>query len=163
MTQLNTSPWPTTGTSPVQSSSQSSTTNNWSNFANMSSSTSSSPANNMSKMGTLGPVQHVTSHPGVSPSDPFGAAPATNLQNSGTNHNYIIFYTEIFTGKIVWWSLFTRELSGKNLQNSTFSWQNLHIFQMDGKRYHFHFHRIWKNNFFLHIFWHLSIICYPFL
>jgi len=122
LTQLNTSPWPTTGTSPVQSSSQSSTTNNWSNFANMSSSTSSSsPANNMSKMGTLGPVQHVTSHPGVSPSDPFGAAPATNLQNSGTNHNYIIFYTEIFTGKIVWWSLFTRELSGKNLQNSTFS------------------------------------------
>ena len=86
MTQLNTSPWPTTGTSPVQSSSQSSTTNNWSNFANMSSSTSSSPANNISKMGTLGPVQHVTSHPGVSPSDPFGAAPATNLQNSGTNH-----------------------------------------------------------------------------
>jgi len=83
LTQLNTSPWPTTGTSPVQSSSQSSTTNNWSNFANMSSSTSSSsPANNMSKMGTLGPVQHVTSHPGVSPSDPFGAAPATNLQNS---------------------------------------------------------------------------------
>ena len=123
MTQLNTSPWPTTGTSPVQSSSQSSTTNNWSNFANMSSSTtsSSSPANNMSKLGTLGPMQHVTSHPGVSPSDPFGAAPATNLQNSGTNHNYIIFYTEIFTGKIVWWSLFTRELSGKNLQNSTFS------------------------------------------
>ena len=27
--------------------------------------------------------------------------------------NYIIFYTEIFTGKIVWWSFFTRELSGK--------------------------------------------------
>ena len=81
LTQLNTSPQPTTGTSPIQSSSQSSTTNNWSNFA-----TSSSQANNMSKMGTLGPVQHVTSHPEVSPSDPFGAAPATNLQNSGTNH-----------------------------------------------------------------------------
>ena len=121
MTQLNTSPWPTTGTSPVQSSSQSSTTNNWSNFANMSSSTSSSPANNISKMGTLGPVQHVTSHPGVSPSDPFGAAPATNLQNSGTNHNYIIFYTEIFTGKIVWWSFLHGRIEWKNLQNSTFS------------------------------------------
>ena len=69
MTQLNTSPWPTTGTSPVQSSNQSSTTNNWSNIANMSAATSSSPANNMSNLGTLGSVQHVTSNTGVSPSN----------------------------------------------------------------------------------------------
>ena len=46
---------------------------------------SASPANNMSKMGTLGAVQHVTSHSGVSPSDPFGAALATNLQHPGIN------------------------------------------------------------------------------
>ena len=77
LTQLNTSPWPTTGTSPVQSQNS---THNWSNFANMSS--TSSPAN--MKMGT-GPVQHVTSHTGVSPSDSFAATPATNLQNPGKN------------------------------------------------------------------------------
>ena len=53
---------------------QNQSTNNWSNFGNLSSSTTTSNI----KIGS----SHA-SNAGVSPIDPFGAAPAANLQNSG--------------------------------------------------------------------------------
>ena len=87
LTQLNTSPWPTTGTSPVQNQS----TNNWSNFGTNSGLSSSSNL----KMGSSVTTTHSSSsnHPGASPIDPFGAAPAANIQNSGKTIVYSWFRT----------------------------------------------------------------------
>ena len=66
LTQLNTSPWPTTGTSPVQNAPTASSA--WPPASNSNNTTASA--------GFFGMNQNQTT-------DPFGAAPATNLQKTG--------------------------------------------------------------------------------
>jgi len=71
LTQLNTSPWPTTGTSPVQNKSA------WPNMS--ANSTNVPPASTNTGLVNFGQNSNQT--------DPFGAAPAANLQKTENNND----------------------------------------------------------------------------
>ena len=86
LTQLNTSPWPTTGTSPVQNvSSASAISAAWPTISKTppQSATATAGISSNSNAGFFGMNNLSQSN------DPFGAAPATNLQKNGKKFSNI--------------------------------------------------------------------------
>ena len=92
LTQLNTSPWPTTGTSPVQNASSTasaSMASAWPTTNNAPVPPMASNSTTASNAGFFGMNQNQSN-------DPFGAAPATNLQKNGK------FLKKFW---VIWWFL----------------------------------------------------------